>query len=516
MARRSRKTSEVLITGDKVDPRYRGKIAKDEPQVKAAENIARRPRKIPKVIDVTGQNRGSAVSSAESELAALEMEFGMRPTAPLPKPEDADGPAPMMEPIQPETPDKKALNWTEIEHDSDQPDGRLVVDEPMSRDKGAPDLIYDQKAKSNDPDLVYDERTGPLSPDMVPGEAPAKPVPDLAPPAAKPTPAEPKAKAEAKSAPVPKSAPKSAPKPAPKRKTKARARKKNLPNPALQSRALAETVVTSMVGRMKTEATKKGGMLTIADINALDSEFKSETQALSLAFEKSFEAYVRARERAISGEKRDFPFDRLIVRKFSHLFDEDKEGHFDTVSRRMLPGFFMALNMMLGAEVVEEYQEKCRRMVEVSREDGKDDVNWNAIYESDEGSLAGLDALVAIAAHFDDFERRREWFITLVNGHLTPISDANKDESGWEMTESGFHRFLTALLADLNALVDTDDGKAQIRKRYGGDVSNSVVRLLRRLASMENSFALPAVAGGRRTDDRVVEVVFSFCRSAAC
>jgi len=38
----------------------------------------------------------------------------------------------------------------------------------------------------------------------------------------------------------------------------------------------------------------------------------------------------------------------------------------------MLPGFFMALNMMLGAEVVEEYQEKCRRMVEVSREDSKE------------------------------------------------------------------------------------------------------------------------------------------------
>ena len=115
----------------------------------------------------------------------------------------------------------------------------------------------------------------------------------------------------------------------------------------------------------------------------------------------------------------------------------------------------------------------------------KDDVNWNAIYDSDEGSLAGLDALVTIAAHFDDFERRREWFITLVNGHLTPVSDANKDEAEWEMTEAGFHRFLTALLDDLPALIDTDDGKTQIRKRYGGDVSNSVVRLLRRLASME-------------------------------
>jgi len=483
MARRSRKTSEVLITGDKVDPRYRGKIARDESAQPAAENMARRPRKIPKVIDVTGQNRGSAVSSAESELAALEMEFGMRPTAPLPKPEEAAGPAPMMEPMQSEKPDKKALNWTEIEHDGMQADGRLVVDEPVSRDKGEPDMVYDQKTKVSDSDLIYDERTGPLSPDMVPGEAPAKPVADIAPPPAKPeAPSEPKAPAEAKAAPAP--APKPPAKPKPKPKPKARARKKNLPNPALQSRALAETVVTSMVGRMKAEATKKGGMLTIADINALDTEFKSETQALSLAFEKSFEAYVRARERAVSGEKRDFPFDRLIVRKFSHLFDEDKEGHFDTVSRRMLPGFFMALNMMLGAEVVEEYQEKCRRMVEVSREDGKDDVNWNAIYDSDEGPLAGLDALVTIAAHFDDFERRREWFITLINGHLTPVSDANKDEAGWELTEAGFHRFLTALLADLNALVDTDDGKTQIRKRYGGDVSNSVVRLLRRLASI--------------------------------
>jgi len=275
MARRSRKTSEVLITGDKVDPRYRGKIAKDEPAQQAAENMARRPRKIPKVIDVTGQSRGSAVSSAESELAALEMEFGMRPTAPLPKPEEAGGPAPMMEPIKPEKPDKAALDWTEIAHDSMQADGRLVVDEPMSREKVEPDLVYDQHAKGSDPDLVYEDRTGPLSPDMIPADAPAKPVPDLTPPPAQTkAPTEPKAPAKSKAVPAP------APKPAPKpmRKPKARARKKSLPNPALQSRALAETVVTSMVGRMKAEATKKGGMLTIADINALDTEFKSETQ----------------------------------------------------------------------------------------------------------------------------------------------------------------------------------------------------------------------------------------------
>jgi len=130
-----------------------------------------------------------------------------------------------------------------------------------------------------------------------------------------------------------------------------------LPSPKEQSRVLAETVVKSFGNRMKAEAARKGGILNSDDIDALDHEFREKTVVLQEMFEKSFEDYVAARERAVWDQKRDFPFDRQIVDKFSHLFPSPGglsllDG---AVSRRVLPGFFRALNLMLGEAATEGF-----------------------------------------------------------------------------------------------------------------------------------------------------------------
>jgi hypothetical protein len=143
---------------------------------------------------------------------------------------------------------------------------------------------------------------------------------------------------------------KTQPKPAPKKVPRP-------PTAKEQSKVLAETVVTSMVDRVREEALKKGS-LTVDDIDAMKGEFDKQAPALTETFEQSFEDYVKARERADWDQKRDYPFDRIIVKRFSPLFNETDMSRFDRVSRRMLPGFFMALSMMLGPEEVDEYQEK--------------------------------------------------------------------------------------------------------------------------------------------------------------
>ena len=114
---------------------------------------------------------------------------------------------------------------------------------------------------------------------------------------------------------------------------------------------MAETVVSSIVDRLIGEANRKGG-LSVADLHALSDEFAKKTDALQKVFQKSFEDYVRARERSAWDQSRQFPFDRIIVRKFAVLFPQDcvsklKPG---LLSRRVLPGFFLTLSMMLGED----------------------------------------------------------------------------------------------------------------------------------------------------------------------
>lgn len=269
------------------------------------------------------------------------------------------------------------------------------------------------------------------------------------------------------------------PQPAPPPKPQAPAKPMDMSSPKDVSKALAETVVTAFVDRMKNEAEAKGGHLTIHDIDAMQEEFDRQTKALRGMFEKSFEVYVKARERSVWDQHRNYPFDRLMVKKFSHLFRDGGELGPDDVSRRMLPGFFVAIGMMLGPDIVEEYQEKIRRVVDRVKSSGKSVFDWDDVYKDNEAKAVSLDAEIAIAQHFMEYEKRRDWFINLVNGHLAPVEgEPAAGAAGWELNEAGFRKFLNAMMRDLRQSLETDNGKLQITKRYGADTCADLFDIL--------------------------------------
>ncbi|NQV98992.1 MAG: hypothetical protein HQ483_04800 [Rhodospirillales bacterium] len=417
MARRT--TSEVLITGDKVDPRTRvgasspiaKSVAKKPVGAFPTESSERRPRTIPKVIELAGDP--VAKPNAASELAALERELGMTPTAAIGEVVGDTLPDPV-----PRKKPEKDLNWQEI-HRAKKPELDL-----LPQTDPAP-----KNTTSDKFDLSQPVVQKPVIDIPVPGKAPVK------------------------------------------------TGTTGTAAPKMQSRMIAETVVSSILERIKDEARKNGGQLSLANIDNLRNEFDAQTQALSLAFEKSFEAYIRARERAAWNNKRDFPFDRLIVKKFSHLFADKKSG-FDRVSRRMLPGFFMAVGMMLGLDVVDGIQERCRVIVERIRNERGEAFDWSDVYESDEKTIIVIDALMPIALHFEDYEKRRDWFLGLINGHLTSPAESDKADAGWEMTIPAFGYFFEALMTDLKAELASEKGKSRIVKRYGTEAANMALRIL--------------------------------------
>ena len=73
--------------------------------------------------------------------------------------------------------------------------------------------------------------------------------------------------------------------PAPKKKAANR-------SPKDRSGAMAATVVNSFVGRLKSEAESKGGYLSVADLDSLQSEFTAQAKAITGVFEQSFNAFA--------------------------------------------------------------------------------------------------------------------------------------------------------------------------------------------------------------------------------
>jgi hypothetical protein len=274
---------------------------------------------------------------------------------------------------------------------------------------------------------------------------------------------------------------------------KAETRPANAPNPgaapaasADHSRALAETVVSSFVNRLTSEAQRKGGWLSVQDLQNLNQEFIQKTEALQVIFEKSFEDYFITRERAVWMQERKYPFDRLIVKTFSHRLPGESELTLKTgaVSRRALPGFFMAMNMMLGMDTVEELQERVRKIVSRVRSGRQDEFSWNDIYAAPEAREVTLDALVTMAPYFDDLERRSQWFITMIDGNLVPIDPERPDaaeESEWEMTELGFLGMVHGLFSELRKALAGKNSRSELVKRHGAETCKALATTLRKI-----------------------------------
>lgn len=251
--------------------------------------------------------------------------------------------------------------------------------------------------------------------------------------------------------------------------------------PANQSQALAETVVASFLDRLKAEARRNGGMLTLQDLDNLEGEFAKKTEALQAVFEKTIEDHVRVRERGAWQNPRDFPFNRLIVEKISSMFSSEDRLMDDeyAVPRRILPGFFLAMNMMMGEELVEEFQDRCR--VIIDRLGDGNEFQWSDLYADPEGKMVSLDAQVAMAYHFEDLEKRAAWFVDLINSHMAPPAGGGGAE--WQFSERGFLHFLGFLLSDLKETLSTETGRMYITKRHGVDACVALAEILKDVES---------------------------------
>ncbi len=306
----------------------------------------------------------------------------------------------------------------------------------------------------------------PEAPPPTPPE-PATVAPSPPPP---PTPTPPKPAAKKTAAPASKPAPKKTAKPAP------------IENPASAkdvSAVLVNDTVGSLVDDLKAKARANGGMLSLDDLEAMETDLAQKTQAIQQQFETAFEDYAVAVDRMKWSAERGDPFFRLLIKQFSHLFKERISRK--TISRRMLPGFFMAVGMLLGPDAVERNHDRCGSIVaRLKGEVGEERFDWELFYTAQDAITVSLDAQLLIAARFANYDRRMGWFIELVNSHLAQEA-TSEAERKWQLTEHGARRMLDALMSDLRKVLSAQKGRERLIKRHGADAVTDAISALKRL-----------------------------------
>ncbi|MGY8998272.1 MAG: hypothetical protein ACKVIK_00020 [Rhodospirillales bacterium] len=233
--------------------------------------------------------------------------------------------------------------------------------------------------------------------------------------------------------------------------------------PNNQIKELTQTIISAFTGRLRSEIQNQGGDLTTASIEKLCIEFDRKQEALEIAFRQCFKEYARILRNGTFDHTRDAPFDRLIVNTFASLFDpvrinEDGEK---AVTRHVLPGFFIALNKMISPEAMDGLQ--ARSLIIFQRFDNGEEgeLDWARVYNDPESHEVCLNALVMLGPHFENIKKRQEWFLPLVNSNIAI-------NSGWELSESGFHNLINEMFSGLRESLTNAESRKKLETQFGG------------------------------------------------
>lgn len=252
----------------------------------------------------------------------------------------------------------------------------------------------------------------------------------------------------------------------------------NFPSGPKACEAIANTMIGHFTTRLEVEAAKRGG-LSAEDIRVLAESFMAdELNRFQTTYRRSYDGCTATREAKQWESTRRRPFDRVLMKSFAHLFPprQGDDGGRGLLSRRLIPGFNVAVDKMIGPSLYEQCQRKSQAILDRHRQGQGHD--WEAIHADPETHALTSDVLVVVAHYFGNFERRRDWFLDLVNSHLAKVP-ADAADVHWQLTNHGFAELMRALFADLGAILIS--APETLRRRYGDHTVDTLRGFLARL-----------------------------------
>ena len=236
---------------------------------------------------------------------------------------------------------------------------------------------------------------------------------------------------------------------------------------------IAKKAIDLFVDRLLGEAKpgEDGKGLDGNDITGLARAFKDDEEGLLNPLLPLADGWLGDIERELWDQTRKRPFERLLVKRFSHIFPPavslDSPA---TVSRRVIPGLFLAFEMIAGPEFMEQCQGAGRGIFKEVRSARGEEFHWSDYYEDQAANDLVDDLMVVVARSFKDFDKRLHWLLELINSHLAPPEGYEYEghqDTPWALHPDGAREMLRALFSKLRDTMADDEKRRLIVRRYG-------------------------------------------------
>ena len=250
---------------------------------------------------------------------------------------------------------------------------------------------------------------------------------------------------------------------------------------------MAETVLDLFTDRLLKEVAENDqATLDRHDIAQLGRQFKTTGRRRYMGrIQKIAAGWLREVQREHLEHGRKQAFERLVVKRFSHLFPPAESLHDSrSVSRRALPGLWTGVRLMAGGEFLDQCQAACRGILRRIKSEEGADFQWSTFYDDPAANDLVDDLLVVIAWGFKDVDRRLAWLRSIINNNLAAPEDYAFEGEGvfkWRLGKAGAVEMLRALFADFAEKLAEPESRLAVERRYGLKASGGIAALLRGL-----------------------------------
>jgi len=232
---------------------------------------------------------------------------------------------------------------------------------------------------------------------------------------------------------------------------------------------LVEDRIDARINHEKGALSTEGVRTVMEDLHGLE-----DTELLYIINE-GWAQLCYAVEEAQWRDERRHPLERLIISHFAPMLAPRGSAPLPggNLSRRAIPGFLAALHQMIGKELLNDYEERCREIVDEIQSRAGDRFEWQMVYNDDNANILAQDIIVYIAQYFRDIPKRRVWMIDIFARNMPAPQD--EAERAWRFGNEEFHLLVGGLYAEIFMMLKNADDLSDLRTRYGDDRLSALV-----------------------------------------
>ncbi|OEJ67612.1 hypothetical protein BEN30_09335 [Magnetovibrio blakemorei] len=233
-------------------------------------------------------------------------------------------------------------------------------------------------------------------------------------------------------------------------------------------------------------------VVQVNDIRTFLKSYKtSHTDTLNPVIRSQYQqCLTRCEQEVFDPATRREPFKRVISARIADLFptspEADKKG--GSVSRRMLPGLFAALEKMVGGDFFSDGDRICTDLAEeLKRRDQF--FLWEDLYTSEQAQDAVDDLLMALVPHFSDPMKRVTWMVRIINADLASPKEYYFEGAtfqDWVLDEDGMIEILRHLFRHLKHQMTIPELAKKVATKYGMPAAHALLALINELDHTEN------------------------------